>query len=131
MVDADQHLQQNQEDHDLPPVIWLTPEEERQMFDEAARQWLGISGEEFVQRWQAGEYADIPDDLEHRRYIELNLMIPLARGELTAVIPSRQHVSGVAGEEVAPMSSASRRTEITTEDEEITGDDYVIGAEEG
>lgn len=78
MASVARRIDQIQTD-DLPPVIWVTPEEGRRIFDEAARKWIGISGDEFIQRWEAGEYAEIPDDLEHRRYLELSLMIPLAR----------------------------------------------------
>lgn len=67
-----------QSDADLPPVISVTPAEERRMFDEMARAWVGMSGDEYIRRWKAGEFANIPDDLEHRRYIELSLMVPLA-----------------------------------------------------
>jgi hypothetical protein len=35
---------------DLPPVIWVTPEEGRRIFDEAVQAELGISGEEFIRR---------------------------------------------------------------------------------
>ena len=31
------------------------------LVDDAARRRLGISGEEFKRRWEAGEYADNPD----------------------------------------------------------------------
>ena len=52
----------------LPPetasrVRELTREEGHQLFDRAARRHLGISGEEFIRRWDAGEYvgkADVP-----------------------------------------------------------------------
>jgi hypothetical protein len=38
-------------------VVELTPEEVAREFDAEARRSLGISGEEFRRRWQAGEYA--------------------------------------------------------------------------
>lgn len=38
-----------------PAVIELTPEEARAVFDRTARRLLGISGEEFVRRWEAGD----------------------------------------------------------------------------
>lgn len=47
-----------------PRVQELTPEEGHQLFDRAARRRLGISGAEFIRRWDAGEYvgkADEPD----------------------------------------------------------------------
>src|SRR5215210_5234989 len=39
----------------------LSKEEGREMFDRAAQRKLGISGEEFLRRWDAGDYDD-PDD---------------------------------------------------------------------
>ncbi|HLH23287.1 MAG TPA: hypothetical protein VK066_12245 [Chloroflexota bacterium] len=60
-------------------IRWLTPEEGRQFFDEQARKRLGISGEEFLRRLDAGEYRDIPDDPEHWPIIELSLMTGFAR----------------------------------------------------
>jgi hypothetical protein len=67
------------EDDELPGVIYTSPGEGRRMFDEAARIWTGMSGEEFIRRWEAGEFASLPDDLAHRRYVDLILMIPFAR----------------------------------------------------
>src|SRR5437879_3411216 len=45
-------------------IHWLGDEEARQLFDGRARYWLGISGEEFLRRWDAGEFADDPDRTE-------------------------------------------------------------------
>jgi hypothetical protein len=45
-----------------PIVRDLTPEESRAFFDAKARELLGISGEEFVRRWRAGEYDEIADE---------------------------------------------------------------------
>ena len=55
----------------------LTEEEGRVLFDETARDRLGISGEEFVRRYDAGYYADKPE--LHEEVIELHLMLPLVR----------------------------------------------------
>ena len=44
-------------------VVELTAEEWEREFDSEARRTLGISAEEFRQRWEAGEYAGMdPDD---------------------------------------------------------------------
>ena len=59
--------------------FFLTPEEGKRQFDEAARAWLGISGDEFLRRYDAGEYADLVESEDNRRVIDLYLMIPLAR----------------------------------------------------
>jgi hypothetical protein len=60
---------------------FLDPEEGRRLFDEAARELVGMSGEEFIRRFDAGEYADMPDDLAHRHIIDLALLIPFGRQE--------------------------------------------------
>ncbi len=46
---------------DAPPVREATHEEGLAMLDRRARHRLGISGAEFLRRWEAGEYADDPD----------------------------------------------------------------------
>lgn len=60
-------------------IIEVTDEEGRRMFDEAAQEWLGISGEEFLRRYDAGEYADLVESEDNRRIVDLYLMIPFAR----------------------------------------------------
>ena len=53
--------QQQELDHDHEDDIedtarfMLSPEEGRKLFDEAAFHWMGITGEEFLRRWDAGE----------------------------------------------------------------------------
>lgn len=54
----------------------LTEEEGRALFDEEAQRLLGISGEEFVRRYDAGYYDANPDTPE---IIELHLMLPFFR----------------------------------------------------
>ncbi len=63
---------------DHPGVTFriLTDEEGRALFDEEAQRLLGISGEEFVRRYDAGYYDDNPDTPE---VIELHLMLPFFR----------------------------------------------------
>lgn len=50
---------------ELPPMIWLTPEESWEYFDQEARQVAGVSGEEFIRKVRAGDYHDIPDEPEN------------------------------------------------------------------
>lgn len=38
-------------------VEYLTGDGARKLFDEVARRNLGVSGEEFIRRWNDGEYA--------------------------------------------------------------------------
>jgi len=57
----------------------LPPEEGRAMVDREARRWLGISGEELLRRWDAGEYRDIPDTPEGWKIMDVVTLIPFAR----------------------------------------------------
>lgn len=45
---------------DLPTIVTLTEQEAQEMFDRACQRRLGMSGEEFLRRWDAGEWPD-PD----------------------------------------------------------------------
>lgn len=51
-------------------------EDARELFDEATQEHLGMSGEEFLRRWDAGEFADDPDRPE---VIEVAVLIPPVR----------------------------------------------------
>lgn len=63
----------------LPGIDLLTPEEARALFDRRARQLLRISGEEFLRRWDAGEYRPVRDDVDGHKVGELFMMLPFAR----------------------------------------------------
>lgn len=63
----------------IPGIDLLTPEEARTLFDRRVRHLLDISGEEFLRRWDAGEYRPVPDDAEGRKIGELVTMMPFAR----------------------------------------------------
>ena len=63
----------------IPGIDLVTPEEARALFDRRARQLLHISGEEFLRRWDAGEYRPVPDNAEGRKVGELVMMLPFAR----------------------------------------------------
>ena len=63
----------------IPGIDLVTPEEARALFDRRARQLLHISGEEFLRRWDAGDYRPVPDDAEGRKVGELVMMLPFAR----------------------------------------------------
>ncbi len=62
-------------EHDtILPGHHVSPAEGRAMFDRQARRYLGISGDEFVRRWEAGKYAgaaDVPG------VMDLVLLLPL------------------------------------------------------
>lgn len=46
-------------------VLFLTPDEEWRVFDSQARRLLDMSGEEFLRRWNAGEFDAIADTAAH------------------------------------------------------------------
>ena len=58
---------------------WLDAEDGRQAFEEQARELLGITGEEFLRRLDAGVYDDVRDDIEHRDVTYLSLLADLVR----------------------------------------------------
>lgn len=63
----------------LPPIRCLTPEESRAMFDVQARTLMGMSGEEFLRRYDAGEFDAVYDDPDHPEVLRLSMLIPFAR----------------------------------------------------
>jgi hypothetical protein len=63
----------------IPGVRFVTPEEGRAIFDEEARRVKGMSGEEFIRRWEAGEYKEIADSAGYLHIGRLASLIPLAR----------------------------------------------------
>ena len=42
----------------------MTREEAREFFDGQSRAWLGMSGEEFMRAWDAGEISNEPERIE-------------------------------------------------------------------
>ncbi len=57
----------------------LDPELGIAMFDQEARRIVGISGDEFLARWDAGEFRDWEDTPEGRKVAYLILLIPFGR----------------------------------------------------
>ena len=65
-------------------VRYLTESEAREHFDRYARYFMGISAQEFITRWYAGEYGENDDDPEATELAMLMPMIgldPWANGE--------------------------------------------------
>jgi hypothetical protein len=56
-------------------VVEATPEEGKALLDRAAREVLNISGEDFLVRWDAGDYVDSDDPGVTR----VAMLIPFAR----------------------------------------------------
>ena len=55
-------------------IIWLDADEARALFDKTARETVGMSGEEFLRRLDAGEWRDVIDDDEYRNHLYLAMM---------------------------------------------------------
>ena len=64
---------------DPPEIYEPTYEEGMAWLDAEARRTLGISGEEFLRRYDAGEYAGIEEDEVGRAVVNLRFSIPFAR----------------------------------------------------
>ena len=56
---------------DTVPVYEMTLEEQREQFDARARALMGISGEEFLRRLDAGEYDEIIDSTSHPHGLDI------------------------------------------------------------
>jgi hypothetical protein len=52
-------------------VRWLSDEDARALFDAEARRVMGMSGEEFLRRYDAGEFRDVHDAGENLDFVEL------------------------------------------------------------
>jgi len=57
----------------------LSGNQGRQFFDRQARLLLGLSGSEFLQRWERGEYRNLPDNPETRNIMWVAYLIPFGR----------------------------------------------------
>lgn len=70
-------------DPDVEGVKVLSEAEGRALFDEVARHVLGISGEEFLRRWDAGEYEGAAGHRttqdEHLKLMRVAQLIPFGR----------------------------------------------------
>ena len=61
-------------DHEVE-VVEVTREEGRAMLDRAARDELSLTGEQFLARWDTGDYEDTDDPAVTR----VAMLIPFAR----------------------------------------------------
>ena len=60
-------------------VRFLDDEESHQFFDEQARRLMNMSGEEFLRRYDAGEFEAELDGPRHSVLVEMIMMIPFGR----------------------------------------------------
>jgi len=59
--------------------IFLSEEESKRLFDSTARYLLGISGDEFLRRYEAGEFDEIEDTPDGRRVEFVRMLLPFVR----------------------------------------------------
>jgi hypothetical protein len=62
-----------------PASHLTTPEEGRALFEEVARREMSMSGEEFIRRWDRGEFRGIDSGPEHARLMRLVMLMPFGR----------------------------------------------------
>jgi hypothetical protein len=63
----------------IPGIHLTTPKEGRALFDRQAKKTLGISGNEFLKRWDSGGYRAVSDSAERRKVRRLVMLMPFAR----------------------------------------------------
>lgn len=61
--------------------LLIDPEEGRREFEAMVQKLMGITSNEFIRRFEAGEYWEIADEEGHRHIGDLIMMIPLARAK--------------------------------------------------
>ena len=57
----------------------LDDDEARQQFDRQAQRLMGISGDEFLRRYDAGEFDDLQDDRQQDAVMKLAMLTDLVR----------------------------------------------------
>lgn len=67
------------EPFEIDGIHFLNPEEGRKLFDREARRLFDISGDEFLRRWDSGEYGPIPDTPEGRKLDRMYGLISFVR----------------------------------------------------
>jgi hypothetical protein len=63
----------------IPGVRIATDREGRRLFDHQARKTLGLSGEEFLEKWDRGDFRRVTDPVEVRKIRSLAMLIPGVR----------------------------------------------------
>lgn len=66
--------------HSVPlPTVVLQGQVAREFFDQQARSLIGMPGEEFLRRWDAGEFRDILHDPDRPEIADMAALIPFVR----------------------------------------------------
>lgn len=59
-------------------VRYLTPDEGRKLFNRRVRQDLNMSGQEFLEKWDAGEFGD-PENPYRPELMRVLMLLPFAQ----------------------------------------------------
>ena len=60
-------------------IHFLDDAEARQQFDRQAQRLMGMSGEEFLRRYAAGEFETVQDERQQRAVMKLAMLTDLVR----------------------------------------------------
>lgn len=66
-------------EHTEQRTRWLTDDEAHALFDAEARRVMGMVGDEFLRRYDAGDFMDVHDDGENIEFTGLEALIPWGR----------------------------------------------------
>lgn len=58
-------------------IHYVTEAEARAMFDQAARHYMNMSGDDFLARWRAGEFGD-PENPYRPELVQVVALLPFA-----------------------------------------------------
>lgn len=68
------------DERDAPEgVTYLSGEGARAYFEQEIQRLLGMSGDEFLQRYDAGEYEHMDDSVENRNFLRASFLIHFGR----------------------------------------------------
>jgi hypothetical protein len=62
-------------------VQYISAAEAREIFDYQARKAMGMSGEEFLRRWDDGEFRELFDKRGHEELTSLVMMMGFGRAQ--------------------------------------------------
>lgn len=60
-------------------IHFLSDEESHRLFDSEARRLMNMSGEEFLRRYDVGEFEAEMDGPRHSELVQMVMLIPLGR----------------------------------------------------
>lgn len=64
---------------ELESNLIMPKDEARAFFDREIQRLMGMSGAEFIQRWESGEYEDLEDVPETRHVLKAAFLIPFGQ----------------------------------------------------